>query len=207
MLFIIYVKLSENPQKTATFWKFAGEFSKSCFFLKDFKEFYGVDKEYVVCGTIFFGLHMIMLNHPWSYFMEKSWIRFWKLPSGFSWRQNRTCTSPLLSFLELNLLSNLRKLMFLKWISVKNWAVVFFKTQRKINSKYESALKTPLKWKDFVLTKTRNPVETPRLHVEMFQLTFFESMSNEEIFIKCLEFLFQCFFQISHFSGGLKTRK
>ena len=39
---------------------------------------------------------MIMLNHPWSYFMEKSWIRFWKLPSGFSWRQNWKCTSSLM---------------------------------------------------------------------------------------------------------------
>ena len=29
-------------------------FSKSCSFLRDFKKLYGTDKEYVVCGTIFF---------------------------------------------------------------------------------------------------------------------------------------------------------
>ena len=49
-------KVFENsPAYFAFLLKFAGVFSKSCFFLKDFKEFYGVDKEYVVCGAIFFG--------------------------------------------------------------------------------------------------------------------------------------------------------
>ena len=26
----------------------------------------------------FFQLHMISFNHPWTYFVKKTWIRFWK---------------------------------------------------------------------------------------------------------------------------------
>ena len=46
-------------------------FSKSCSFLRDFIKLYRTDKEYVVCGTFFFQLHMIRSNHSWSYFSRK----------------------------------------------------------------------------------------------------------------------------------------
>ena len=78
ILFINSVELFEILQKKATFWKFAGELEKSCCFLRIFRELYGVDKEYVVCGAIFFRLHMIKLNHSWSHFLQKNWIRVWK---------------------------------------------------------------------------------------------------------------------------------
>ena len=50
----IYEKICFDKKSLGEIAISPSEFSKSCFFLRNFKKLYGTDKEYVVCGTNFF---------------------------------------------------------------------------------------------------------------------------------------------------------